>query len=403
MNPQTKKLVMVDPGGNNNKYYNMFFTGGDTFNVEYGRVGSGKQTETYPISKWDTKYREKIKKGYKDHTDLFIEEAVQPVVTSTGEIKEDLQILRDLYGFANQSVRDNYTVSSESVTKKQVEKAQSIIDETSTNIDVFDLSLFNQKLVELFAVIPRRMRSVNDYLLKNDTKDEKSQLLTREQSIIDTMMGQVSLNQQNKVYAAAPSVSLAEKLGITISQVVEASVIDKIKNLMGDSRNLFYAAYEVSHPKTRDVLNRWVDEAKDKKTELLWHGSRNQNWFNILQTGMLIRPAGAIVTGGMFGGRAIYWANKAKKSIGYTSLNGSYWARGSDNRAFLSLFDVHLGNQYHIHKWQRDHQNLDRDRLLSYGPYDSVYAHGGYDLINDEFIVYTTNQCSIRYLVEIRG
>ena len=33
--------------------------------------------------------------------------------------------------------------------------------------------------------------------------------------------------------------------------------------------------------------------------------------------------------------------------------------------------------------------------------FDSVYAHGGADLRNDEFIVYQPQQCSISYLVEI--
>jgi hypothetical protein len=37
------------------------------------------------------------------------------------------------------------------------------------------------------------------------------------------------------------------------------------------------------------------------KERLYWHGSRNENWFNIMQTGLLIRPSGAVHTGSMFG------------------------------------------------------------------------------------------------------
>jgi poly [ADP-ribose] polymerase len=61
-----------------------------------------------------------------------------------------------------------------------------------------------------------------------------------------------------------------------------------------------------------------------------------------MQTGLLIRPSGAVHTGSMFD---VYFADKAQKSIGYSSLSGSHWTKGNENRAFLALFDVHVGNQ----------------------------------------------------------
>lgn len=60
---------MVTPE-NNNKYYRMI-PHGDIFTVEFGRVGGGCQTASYPISQWDKKYNEKVKKGYTDQTALM--------------------------------------------------------------------------------------------------------------------------------------------------------------------------------------------------------------------------------------------------------------------------------------------------------------------------------------------
>jgi poly [ADP-ribose] polymerase len=45
-----------------------------------------------------------------------------------------------------------------------------------------------------------------------------------------------------------------------------------------------------------------------------------------MQTGLLIRPSGAVHTGSMFGD-GIYFADKAQKSIGYSSLSGSHWTK----------------------------------------------------------------------------
>ena len=54
---------------------------------------------------------------------------------------------------------------------------------------------------------------------------------------------------------------------------------------------------------------------------LLFHGSRTENYWGILNTGLKIKPANAVQTGSMLG-RGTYFANKARKSIGYTSLSG---------------------------------------------------------------------------------
>ena len=64
-----KYLVMVTGEANHNKYYRMS-PKGDHFEVEYGRVGAGFQCASYPISQWNKKYNEKIKKGYIDRTEL---------------------------------------------------------------------------------------------------------------------------------------------------------------------------------------------------------------------------------------------------------------------------------------------------------------------------------------------
>jgi poly [ADP-ribose] polymerase len=142
-----------------------------------------------------------------------------------------------------------------------------------------------------------------------------------------------------------------------------------------------------------------LEKALDKKKRLYFHGSRNENWFNILQTGLLIRPSGAVHTGSMFGD-GIYFADKAQKSIGYTSLNGSYWARGGDNKAFLALFDVHLGKQKEILHHDSSCYSLS-DKVLKKDGYDSVFAKGGADLRNNEFIVYNSAQCTVSHLIEI--
>ena len=96
-------------------------------------------------------------------------------------------------------------------------------------------------------------------------------------------------------------------------------------------------------------------------------------------------------------GDGIYFADKAQKSIGYTSARGSYWSRGSSETAFLALFSVHVGKQKMI---TRASPRLNKTQISKEG-YDSVFAKGGADLRNNEYIVYDKQQCTVSYLVEI--
>ena len=168
------KLIMVSPN-NNNKYYEMHENENGTFTVNYGRVGSRASVATYQMAQWDSKYREKVNKGYKDQTHLFAESE-----ETTDKPKKDRtfdgiscaqvrDLMKTLMGYSNKSIQRNYTISADKVTRQQVEEAQSLLDQlvtlTKTSIDIH---FFNKMLIDLFQVIPRRMSDVRTHLLKAD-------------------------------------------------------------------------------------------------------------------------------------------------------------------------------------------------------------------------------------------
>lgn len=403
------KLIFVEGiGKNSNKFYNMSENSDGTFSVEYGRVDSTSQKTSYPMSQWSKKYNEKLKKGYKDITELYkieddnLNESKEKFISNDTYVR---QLIEDLQRWASNTVKENYKVSSKNVTSKMVEEAQHIMDKISnlyqTKYTTTDL---NKLLLELFKVIPRKMGNVADYLAsENADKEEVSKIIDKEQSILDTLAGQVSLQEkevENKSENKGETTNLLDQMGVEVKHVTDEKTIQMVKKLMGESSSLFNRLFEVRNFKTEKRYDDYLAKMKVKNEELFFHGSRNQNWLSIgLQSGLLIRPSGAIVTGGMFGSQGIYFADKCRKSVGYTSLSGSYWARGNDNKAYLGLFRVNLGNQKHIYKHDYSCYNLNKNNIK---PYDSVYAHGGSDLINSEYIIYDINQSDIRYLIEIK-
>jgi poly [ADP-ribose] polymerase len=394
------KLIMVTDI-NNNKYYNMFEQADGTFKVEYGRVDSTVQHASYSMRDWDKKYREKTNKGYKDITHLYEEvDTTSAATVDETFISNDKfvkQLIEDLQRYANNTVKENYKVSTKNVTQKMIDEAQTIIDEIAKVYNSkYTKEDLNKLLLKLFTVIPRKMGHVQDYLVSDgDSKERVAKIIDSEQSILDSLAGQVLIQEPvAKEEKTDKKIGILDSMGISVSHVTDQKIIDKIKRLMGDSSDKFSRLFEVTNFKT-EKRYKSIDI---KNEELLWHGSRNQNFINILQTGLLIRPSCAIATGSMFG-NGQYFANKARKSIGYTSLSGSYWASGNDNKAYLALFSVNLGNKKEVRRHSSECYNYSEKTI---SPYNSVYAVGGYDLRNDEFVVYNINRSTIKYLVEIK-
>ena len=118
------------------------------------------------------------------------------------------------------------------------------------------------------------------------------------------------------------------------------------------------------------------------------------NYIGIMSEGLKLNPK-APITGKMFG-HGLYFAPRAKKSINYTSISGSYWAKGSNDQAFLAVFKVAYKNQKDVMTWEPYMSSLRNIR-----PHDALFAHAGTSLVNDEIIVYDEHQVTLQYLIEL--
>lgn len=412
------KLIFVSED-NHNKFYYMSEKTDGTFLAEWGRVGASGQSQTKSMGVWDKVYREKTGKGYKDNTALFIVEGTDnKKLSSTGKksVKDFLKsrtesvisIVKKLQGWAKGSIEENYTVSSENVTRKQIDKAQSVLNDiTSFDLKKTNTTEFNQLLIDFYGIVPRKMKKVADHLVQStdDLKERRAKIITEEQATLDVMSGAVLLNsnvqestEENIIEVETDIIKVS---GLEFVDVTDTSIIKKIKDLMGDNKSKFKSAFEVKNINTHSKYDIHLKSTKNIKEELFWHGSRNENWFSILTAGLLIRPTNAVFTGAMFSS-GIYFADRFQKSLGYTSARNSYYAKGNSNEAILALYQVHVGNQKHIHKHDSSCYSITYTGIQKEG-FDSVYAHGGADLRNNEYIVYQPQQNTIKYLVVVEA
>lgn len=397
-------LVMVTASANNNKYYRQI-PNGDTWTAEYGRVGSSPQRRTYPMSQWESKYREKIKKGYVDQTDLTedliqIEKPKQNNKYKEIENKVIAEIVERLQSMARKAISDNYTVSSNKVTQAMVDEAQNIL---TSLLSVKSTSNFNEILLRLFTTIPRKMSNVKSFLANSES--DFASIIDKEQNLLDVMRGQVVQHQVVDVVqedSKQNDFTILEQLGLEFEECTNSDIA-VIKTTLGSCADKFYRAWKVKNLRTQQRYDQFVKDNNIKNTKLLFHGSRNENWWSIINSGLVLKPTNAVITGKMFG-YGIYYAPKARKSLGYTSLSGSYWAKGNSNSGFMALMDVAYGKPYDVYSFDSKYYNFNYEELQrACNGANCLHAHEGSMLRNDEIIVYKEDQCTIRYLIEIRN
>lgn len=396
-------LIFVS-ADNHNKYYNLF-PEENQFKVVYGRVDSTKTERYYPISKWNSQINSKIKKGYIDVTDLK-KDLVEEISSANPEspykeiesaaVRAIVEKLQDL---ARETIQRNYTVKASAVTQDMVDAAQEIIDELANSH--FTIEAFNDILLRLFTVIPRKMGNVRDYLANKP--EDFARIISKEQDLLDVMRGQIYAKPEVETTESVEkkSQTILEELGLEMEEATDDDVA-MIKFLMNESAGKFRKAWKVKNIKTQERFDKFVAENNIKDTRLLFHGSRSENFWSIIKTGLVLRPTNAVITGKMFG-MGCYFSPKCQKSIGYTSLSGSYWVRGNNNVAYMALFEVAYGTPYNVYNFDNKYYNLDYNKLQQFKPCaNCLHAHADKGMLrNDEIVVYKEDQITIRYLIEI--
>lgn len=386
------KLVMVT-GNNNNKYYEMEWDGkSSNFSVKYGRVESTAVTKSYPSYDWDTKYNEKIRKGYKDITHTVMEEVVK---SKDGNQKLDKikdasvdSFLSLMKKYTDGLVSKTYTVKAKNVTKKQLDNAQSFIDSLKKTKKT-DTKGINALLLQLYTEIPRYMGNVKDYLLPSINIDKTIQ---QEQDNLDAMAASVTIAAPPTKKDSKIAKTLLDVLGITMKELDKTpKEMEYLTKQLSASK--INAIFEVSKDEHNKAFDAWMAKQKNQQKRILLHGTKCSSVIPILEQGLKIRPAGNYQFSGKAYGEGNYFSEVCDKSLGYT---------GYDKDQILLVYEVHVGNPFVYNGWYTGNSfSLTYNNLQSRG-FDSTFVKAGSGLKNSEIIAYKEAQCRIKYIIHYK-
>ena len=136
----------------------------------------------------------------------------------------------------------------------------------------------------------------------------------------------------------------------------------------------------------------------------LFHGTKHENVWSILTTGIKNRPPKDTVLTGKAYGYGSYFAPDAIKSLGYTSRVGAKWTSGGQSYGLLLVCKVAVGKDG---TYYDGHLGLDSglcwEKLKSIAP-DALctWAESRYSgFMMDEVIVYQDCQDSVEYVIKV--
>jgi predicted DNA-binding WGR domain protein len=441
--------------GCSNKSYHMELHAGKDGKAQlfsmYGPTG-GRQSKDYrhysskeeAEKEFGSIKRSKEKKGYKEIKvairaigteeakkivgSVQLKNVDKPIEKQSGNLhKETARLISTLMGSTNQFVITTLRCPLGQLSNEQIEegegilnKAEKVVKSTNNRSDLLELSnLF-------YSLIPHNLGSGSRGKLENlilDSIDKINQKRYDLDTLLDAKAIGATLVSDNTYDQYK---SLDTELGYVddkeifkwIDKIIQDTYsrthrhIGKIVplhiwsvNRNGERQKFLSRVEEVSKECKKEFippkLIGLVEKRKDIDSELfkkanivpLFHGTRTQNITGLLKKGLLIRPSGVVLQGAGMYGNGTYFGLPSK-SVQYSSCRRAYYTNGTDTNAYLFMTDCALGDvKIPSGAYQFNKSNIK--------PCHSVYAKGGYSgVMNDEFVLYDTNQHNIRYIIE---
>lgn len=157
------------------------------------------------------------------------------------------------------------------------------------------------------------------------------------------------------------------------------------KDMHLSSRLKLKQIYTVDISTNKDVYNGCK---LDNENEF-FHGTKASNCLSILKAGLIIPPSTASYVCGRAFGNGVYSSPISSKALNYAT---SYWGGRDEGRYFMFVVDFKMGKVFTPKSYYGSYPATG---------YDSTWAKpSASGVLNDECIVYKTNQVLLKYLME---
>lgn len=428
-------LIKVDTQNNSNKFYHAQLLDNNDVITRWGRVGSTATTKTYTgVGKtgYDKIIKAKTGKGY---------EKTKIVANQNGTSKVDKEELKEIAS-RQLSVKPNREISK--LVTKLVELNRHNLMEKSGGLIQVNL---NGQITTPLGLIDREALQTADKLLQEITQPDnqkptahaklvekyltlvpqkvpaargwesnfliKEEDITQQKTLVDQLSASLDWYDTQKQLSASDQKDIHELNKDLFRMKLQpvspwSKTFRRINKYYNSTRSLNHKlsynlrllnVYEVQDTKRAHIFERKVQQYGNVKE--LWHGTDAANILSILTKGYFVPDAkdGIHITGRLFG-NGVYASNISTKSLNYAT---GYWnGKRTNTNCFMLLNDIVMGHEFRPAYWNSKSVEHSRTGVGRSGkPYQSINIKGGTcGVVNNEMIVWDTDQISIKYLCE---
>lgn len=427
-------LIYVDTINNNNKFYKASYNSSNsTATITYGRVGTAGKTiykHNMTLNDYKKLVNSKMKKGY----------SKQEISTNTANITDNFKS-------NNKHIVSSLIGSSDPQLQKSIDllldaNKHDLVDGTNFNVQVSDSGLIKTPLGAVTLTTVRKAEYIFEQIQtnfqKNPNREQHNILVSQylrliphtfdarykaplstsleieqEKEYLDRLKNSVEAYEMRKI--AEEKAQSGDTSGynnifnVKLKTVQDPAIIKNVTDFYNSTLDKRHAS---SRKKVKNVFAIEHDDVKNKEfeklskekgnVERLWHGTDAGNVLSILRKGFFVpdrNQSNIHITGRMFGD-GVYLSDISTKSLNYST---GFWSRGStrskgNNSSFMFLTETIMGKKYEP-KNAPHHDIPNRARKYNY---DSINIKAGTNgVINNEMIVWNTDQIKIKYLVEV--
>lgn len=424
-------LILVSAAANSNKFYHVTLAEDGTVTKRYGRVGAAGVTnrDRSGLSGYQAIINQKIRKGYKEtavvsdyapnqnfgdisnmaKVGLLGKEQKNSVLESLVETLVRLNN-HDIFEASGGLIKVNndgiITTPLGLIDKTSIADAQRVLGRLELTSS--GRPEFITMLEEYLRLIPQKVGSKRgwheNFFNNENTFLKQRELLKQLGESLALRESRITASQNDKDKSDDDKTAEYEKLfQLKINVLEDKAEFARIKRLYESQKSGYHASSKLSLKRVfvlEDLQGR--DSYETAKANLgnerdLWHGTRAGNVLSILRKKLICPPISGTtikIQGRLFGSGV--YLGPASKSLNYSY--GGVWDSGPrDNTCFMFLTNTVLGHEYHP-QGRNGHSD---DRIQRSGKYDSIHARAkDTGLMNDEYIVWKTEQISMRYLCE---
>jgi poly [ADP-ribose] polymerase 2/3/4 len=439
-------LVKVSATYNNNKFYHVILFNNGQVHKKWGRVGTDGTTTTSSGGEraYEQVLREKKRKGYKPvdladsssspsrNNDNLVEVARTALVGKEyrgNAIIESLveklvaqnrhDILETSGGLIDLDTSGVIKTPLGIISLNTIQKAEVLLEKAGASSKP-SISLIEDYLTLVPQKVPARYGWQDAFFADDAAVQKQADFLKQlkesyawheeqQKLALDTTRNSPGAEDLEEKYKSLfkLKIGLVEDGGQEFQDAV-TMFKSSINRRHATSNKRVKRVYSLTDPDGDAVYNRALETLGNQRR--LWHGTKAFNVLSILRKGLFVPPRtgrNIPIAGRMFGD-GVYFSDQSTKSLNYSYGIAPGQSRDvRDRSSFMFIADVVMGNEFRPNmlgysQWTNPVLNRSRNGVDANGrPFNSTSIRGGTcGVLNNEMIVWNTDQIALRYLVE---